>query len=104
MIRIGTQCYVLTTCRASARTQCAVGRIVQVVSAPYDAPDSTYLAGTYYDVAFGGSIFYCHASQLAPLSDPGVDVGALDVEGTADAPATTGAGESERLAPPALKP
>ena len=101
MIRIGTRCYVLTSCRASARTQCAVGRIVQVVSAPYDAPDWTYLPGTYYDVAFEGSIFYCHASQLVPLSDPGVDVGDTDVDSTLDAPA---APSGERLAPPALKP
>ena len=101
MIRIGTQCYVLTTCRASARTQCAVGRIVQVVSTPYEAPDWTYLAGTYYDVAFEGSIFYCHASQLVPLSDPGADVGDTHVEPAVDAPV---APSSERLAPPALKP
>ena len=56
MIRIGTQCYVLATCRASARTRCAVGRIVQVVSAPYDAPDWTYLPGTYYDVDREGRV------------------------------------------------
>ena len=101
MIRIGTQCYVLTTCRASARTQCAVGRIVQVVSAPYDAPDWTYLTGTYYDVAFEGSLFYCHASQLVPLSNPGVDVGDTHVEPAQDAPV---APSRERLAPPVLKP
>jgi len=100
MIRIGTHCYVLTSCRASARTQCAVGRIVQVVSAPYEAPDSSYLAGTYYDVAFEGSIFYCHHSKLAPLSDPGADTGALDVESRGGVPRDT----VERLAPPALKP
>ena len=104
MIRIGTRCYVLTSCRASARTQCAVGRIVQVVSVPYEAPDSTYLPGTYYDVAFEGSIFYCHASKLAPLSDPGIDLGERDVD--VSTPETTDAGtpRSERLAPPALKP
>jgi len=97
MIRIGTQCYVVPTCRASARTQRAVGRIVQVVSAPYEAPDWTYLPGTYYDVAFEGSIFYCHASKLVPLSDPGADVGATDVDADVHAPA------GERAAPPALK-
>ena len=100
MIRIGTQCYVLTTCRASARTRCAVGRIVQVVSAPYEAPDWTYLPGTYYDIAFEGSIFYCHASQLVPLSNPGADLGDTPVEHDVDAPV---ARHSERLAPPALK-
>jgi hypothetical protein len=101
MISIGTQCYVLDSCRASARTQCAVGRVVQVVSAPYDAPDWTYLPGTYYDVAFDGSIFYCHASKLAPLSDPAIDVGDDLVEPVAD-PAD--GPPTERLAPPALKP
>lgn len=99
MIRIGTQCYVLTTCRASARTQCAVGRIVQVVSAPYDAPDRTYLPGAYYDVAFEGSLFYCHASQLVPLSNPGIDVGEPQVEPVEASVAPS----SERLAPRALK-
>ena len=39
MIRIGTLCYVLPSCLASPPTQGAVGRIVEVVSAPYDAPD-----------------------------------------------------------------
>ena len=101
MIRIGTQCYVLSTCRASARTRCAVGRVVQVVSAPYEAPDWTYLPGTYYDVAFEGSIFYCHASQLVPLSDPGVDVGESHVEPAVDAPV---APSSERPRPASLKP
>ena len=100
MIRIGTHCYVVASCRASARTQCAVGRIVQVVSAPYEAPDWTYLPGTYYDVAFEGSIFYCHASKLAPLSDPGADVGAAERA----TPQEARDGASERLAPPALKP
>lgn len=99
MIRIGTQCYVVTSCRASARTQRAVGRIVQVVSAPYEAPDSTYLPGLYYDVAFEGSIFYCHASKLAPLSDPGADLREPAVEAARD----TGEA-SERPAHSPLKP
>jgi hypothetical protein len=74
---------------------------VQVVSVPYEAPDWTYLPGTYYDVAFEGSIFYCHASQLVPLSNPGVDVGDTHVEPVSDAPAEP---PGERLAAPALKP
>lgn len=101
MIRIGTHCYVLTTCRASARTQRAVGRIVQVLSAPYEAPDWTYLPGTYYDVAFEGSIFYCHASQLVPLSDPGADVGDTHLDRPDDVPA---APSTERIETSALKP
>lgn len=101
MIRIGTQCYVLSTCRASARTQCAVGRVVQVVSAPYEAPDWSYLPGTYYDIAFEGSIFYCHASQLVPLSDPGADVGDTPADRPADVPADH---STERMSSPALKP
>lgn len=74
MIKIGTLCYVVTSCVASPRTQCAVGRIVEVVSLPYEAPDGTYLPGTYYDVAFEGSIFYCRSDKLRPISDPGVDI------------------------------
>jgi len=72
-IRIGTLCYVDTTCEASPPTRGAVGRIVQVVSAPYEAPDNwRYLPGTYYDVAFEGWTYYCHADKLHPIHDPGV--------------------------------
>ncbi len=74
MIKIGTLCYVVTSCLASPRTQCAVGRIVEVVSLPYDAPDWTYAPGTYYDIRFEGCIFYCRSDKLRPISDPGADV------------------------------
>ena len=74
MIKIGTLCYVVTNCLASPRTQCAVGRIVEVVSLPYDAPDWTYAPGTYYDIRFEGCIFYCRSDKLRPISDPGADV------------------------------
>ncbi|MDQ6620495.1 MAG: hypothetical protein M3Z31_12515 [Pseudomonadota bacterium] len=74
MIKIGTLCYVVTSCRASPPARCAVGRIVEVVSLPYDAPDWTYLPGRYYDVLFEGNIFYCHGEKLRPLSDPSADV------------------------------
>ena len=74
MIKIGTLCYVVPSCVASPLTQRAVCRIVEVVSAPYDAPDWTYLPGTYYDVQFEGWTFYCRSDKLQPISDPGIDV------------------------------
>jgi hypothetical protein len=74
MIKIGTLCYVVPSCLASPKTQCAVGKIVEVVSLPYDAPDGTYLPGTYYDVRFEGRIFYCRSDKLRPISDPDADV------------------------------
>ncbi len=74
MIRIGTLCYVDSTCLAEAPAKDAIGRIVEVVSAAYEAPDWRYLPGTYHDVAFEGWTFYCHASKLRPISDPGADV------------------------------
>ena len=74
-IRIGTLCHVLDSCLASPMTERAVGRIVEVVSAPYDAPVERYLPGTYYDVLFEGWTFYCRSDKLVPISDPGADVG-----------------------------
>jgi len=40
----------------------------------YDAPDWTYLPGTYYDVRFEGCIFYCRSDKLRPISDPDAEV------------------------------
>ena len=74
MIKIGTLCYVVATCRASPAARCAVGKIVEVVSSPYHAPDWTYLPGLYYDVKYEGWIFYCHSEKLRPISDPDADV------------------------------
>lgn len=74
MIKIGTLCYVVDTCLASLRTQCAVGKIVEVVSAPYEAPDDGYLPGTYYDVLFEGWTFYCRSDKLRPISDPDAQI------------------------------
>ena len=77
MIRIGTLCYVVESCTASPATARAVGRIVEVCSAPYEAPNPwQYLPGTYYDVLFEGWTFYCHADKLRPISDPDADMGA----------------------------
>jgi hypothetical protein len=64
----------VTSCLASARTQCAIGKIVEVVSLPYDAPDWTYLPGTYYDIRFEGWIFYCRSDKLRPISDPDAEI------------------------------
>ena len=74
MLKIGTLCYVVSTCRASPAARCAVGKIVEVVSAPYQAPDWTYLPGLYYDVRYEDWIFYCHSEKLRPISDPDLDV------------------------------
>jgi hypothetical protein len=75
VIRIGTLCYVDSSCEASPATQKAVGRIVEVVSAPYMAPSDSYLPGTYYDVAFEGWTYFCRSDKLHPINDPGADVG-----------------------------
>ncbi|MDM0114853.1 hypothetical protein QTI66_22075 [Variovorax sp. J22R133] len=75
IIRIGTLCYVDSSCEASPATRKAVGRIVEVVSAPYQAPDPGYMPGTYYDVVFEGWTCYCRSDKLHPISDPGADVG-----------------------------
>jgi hypothetical protein len=74
VIRIGTLCYVDSSCVASPMAQAAVCRIVVVVSAPYEAPDWSYLPGTYYDVAFEGWTFFCRSDKLRPISDPGAAV------------------------------
>jgi hypothetical protein len=89
MIKIGTLCYVVPSCLASPRTQCAVGKIVEVVSLPYDAPDGTYLPGTYYDVRFEGCIFYCRSDKLRPISDPDADVTEWQAETVSDPRANT---------------
>jgi hypothetical protein len=70
MIKIGTLCHVVDSCLASPFTERAVGRIVEVVSAPYEAPSARYLPGTYYDVLFEGWTFYCRSDKLVPISDP----------------------------------
>ena len=69
MIKIGTLCHVLDSCLASPMTERAVGRIVEVVSAPYEAPSERYLPGTYYDVLFEGWTFYS-AQSLTNGTNP----------------------------------
>jgi len=78
MIKIGTLCYVVDTCIASPRARCAVGKVVEVVSVPYDPPDYTYLPGTYYDVRFRGLLFYCRSDKLRPISDPDAEIDASE--------------------------
>ena len=78
MIRIGTLCYVVTSCLASPASRCAVGKIVEVVSLPYEAPDWTYLPGIYYDVRFEERTFYCRSDKLRPISDPDVNIDDAD--------------------------
>ncbi|RYF34312.1 MAG: hypothetical protein EOO26_04995 [Comamonadaceae bacterium] len=90
MIRIGTLCYVVPSCMASPATEKAVGKIVEVASAPYEAPDASYLPGTYYDVLFEGWTFFCRSDKLVPISDPGADVGDwTDEFAPVSAPAST---------------
>lgn len=74
MIKIGTLCYVVDSCIASLPTRRAVGKIVEVASAPYEAPDQSYLPGTYYDVLFEGWTFYCRSDKLRPISDPDAEI------------------------------
>ena len=74
MIKLGTLCYVVDSCSASPATRRAVGKIVEVASAPYPAPDASYLPGTYYDVLFEGWTFFCRSDKLRPISDPGADL------------------------------
>ena len=85
-LKIGTLCHVVDSCLASPMTERAVGRIVEVVSAPYEAPSERYLPGIYYDVLFEGWTFYCRSDKLVPISDPGADVGRWEDE-FLDAPA-----------------
>ena len=63
-----------TGARPSPASRCAVGKIVEVVSMPYEAPDWTYLPGVYYDVRFESRVFYCRSDKLRPISDPDADV------------------------------
>jgi len=74
MIKIGTLCHVVDSCLASPFTERAVGRIVEVVSLPYEAPSERYLPGTYYDVLFEGWTFYCRSDKLVPISDPDAEI------------------------------
>jgi hypothetical protein len=74
MIKIGTLCHVVDSCQASPLTQRAVGRVVEVVSPPYEAPSERYLPGTYYDVLFDGWTFYCRSDKLVPISDPDAEI------------------------------
>ena len=95
MIRIGTLCYVVDSCLASPSARCAVGKIVIVVSAPYEAPDWTYLPGTYYDVRFEDRVFYCRSDKLRPISDPDVEQDertdeSIDVRTGVDTPVAAG--------------
>jgi hypothetical protein len=88
MIKIGTLCYVVDTCLASPATRRAVGRIVEVASQPYEAPDESYLPGTYYDVLFEGWTFFCRSDKLRPISDPDAEIEAWE-DGFVAAPSRT---------------
>jgi hypothetical protein len=93
VIKIGTLCHVVDSCQASPLTERAVGRIVEVVSAPYEAPSERYLPGTYYDVLFEGWTFYCRSDKLVPISDPDAEVERWE-DAFLDEPASTPAVQS----------
>jgi hypothetical protein len=95
VIKIGTLCHVVDSCLASPFTERAVGRIVEVVSLPYEAPSERYLPGTYYDVLFEGWTFYCRSDKLVPINDPDADVGRWEYE-FLDQPASAAQSTSSR--------
>jgi hypothetical protein len=73
MVKKGSFCYVVPSCRASPAAAHAVGKIVEVVAGPYQGADGGIRA-VYFDVRYGSALFYCHADKLRPISDPDVDV------------------------------
>ena len=75
MLKRGTFCYVVTTCRASPAAARAVGKIVEVMRGPYDRLDAGSPAAAY-DVHYQGVTFYCHADKLRPINDPDADLDA----------------------------
>lgn len=73
MMKRGTYCYVVHTCRASPAASRAIGKIVEVVRGPYERTngEAAYAA---YDVHYRGLVYYCHAQMLRPINDPDADV------------------------------
>jgi hypothetical protein len=74
MLKRGTFCYVVTSCRASPVARRAVGRIVEVLTGPYGRGQGHTVA-TCYDVGYQGLVFYCQADKLRPINDPDIDIG-----------------------------
>ena len=72
MLKKGTYCYVVGSCRASPAAQHAVGKIVEVVAGPYNRAGD---AVSSYDVRYRNWILYCHADKLRAINDPDADVG-----------------------------
>ncbi|NML13648.1 hypothetical protein [Azohydromonas caseinilytica] len=71
MLKQGTFCYVVPSCRASPAASRAVGKIVEVMAGPYHRVQAG-ARETYYDVRYQGWIFYCHADKLRAINNPDV--------------------------------
>ena len=75
MLKRGTFCYVVPSCRASPAALRAVGKIVEVLAGPYVPARAAAAAGVCYDVKYQGRVFYCSAHKLRPINDPDADIG-----------------------------
>jgi hypothetical protein len=74
MLKKGTYCYVVPSCRASPAAQRAVGKIVEVLAGPHHGAGECGPA-SYYDVCYQDWVFYCLAEKLRPINDPDADIG-----------------------------
>jgi hypothetical protein len=74
MLKQGTYCYVVSSCRASPVARGAVGRIVEVMAGPYERAFG-HRRTACYDVRHEGLVFYCQADKLRAISNPDIDVG-----------------------------
>jgi hypothetical protein len=74
MLKQGTYCYVVSSCRASPVARRAVGRIVEIMGGPYERATGQRRA-TCYDVRHEDLVFYCQADKLRAINDPDIDIG-----------------------------
>ena len=74
MLKKGTFCYVVPTCRASPAAEGAVGKIVEVMAGPYTRTGTDSRAPVY-EVGYRGWIYYCRTDKLQAINDPDADVG-----------------------------
>lgn len=75
MLKKGTLCYVVPSCRASPAAQRFVCRIVEVLAGPHHGAGDGGPA-SYYDVRYRDWTLHCLADKLLPIHDPDADVGA----------------------------
>lgn len=74
MLKKGTYCYVVPSCRASPAAQRAVCRIVEVIAGPHHVVGHAGHA-SYYDVRYQDGTFHCLAEKLLPINDPDAEIG-----------------------------